>query len=477
LINLIKNELYKIFHKKGIYIIIFITILFSLLTNYIYSNSLTNYNNIDDDYNRELYYLKILEEENNINTEEYLYSKSYIETYNYAKEFGEDSWQRVILLNDLEYNSKIMNINIRIYQYELKMSNDLQDYSKAKKEKEDLTMELKALTEEDFINKKLEIAETKLMSAEKTNNKELISIYQAEVIALNKRIEYKINYDFDEKNNNLEIYQSNLEKVLFYEKEKTLKEDEQEMYDLAKEEVAISFANIENNIYKTDISTNYDILINFYNEYFIIILVIIVLVAGSIVSEEFSKGTIKLLLVKPFSRFQIIISKYITTILMVIFAIIAPIIIQLIIGGIFFGYNGLDLPIVVYNHVNQAVELVNMLKYFWLTTIAILPQLILIATIAFTLSTIFTSTSIANTLTIVAVFGSDIINMVAQVYELEILKFFVTLNWDLTPFLFGGSSPYKGITLPFSILVCITYLILMQTFTILIFKNRNIKNT
>ena len=44
---------------------------------------------------------------------------------------------------------------------------------------------------------------------------------------------------------------------------------------------------------------------NFYNEFGIFIIVIIVMIAGTIVSEEFNKGTIKLLLVKPYSRKKI----------------------------------------------------------------------------------------------------------------------------------------------------------------------------
>ena len=58
---------------------------------------------------------------------------------------------------------------------------------------------------------------------------------------------------------------------------------------------------------------------NFYNEFGIFIIVIIVMIAGTIVSEEFNKGTIKLLLVKPYSRKKILLSKFFASIIILIF--------------------------------------------------------------------------------------------------------------------------------------------------------------
>ena len=45
-------------------------------------------------------------------------------------------------------------------------------------------------------------------------------------------------------------------------------------------------------------------LVNFFSHYEIFIVIIIVMIAGTIVSEEFNKGTIKLLLVRPYKEQQ-----------------------------------------------------------------------------------------------------------------------------------------------------------------------------
>ena len=55
LINLIKNELYKIFHKKGIYIVLLITLLFTLLTNIIYNSNFLEEFDMEADIEIEIY--------------------------------------------------------------------------------------------------------------------------------------------------------------------------------------------------------------------------------------------------------------------------------------------------------------------------------------------------------------------------------------------------------------------------------------
>ena len=50
------------------------------------------------------------------------------------------------------------------------------------------------------------------------------------------------------------------------------------------------------------------------------------------------------------------------------------------------------------------------------------------------------------------------------------------MNWDLSPYLFGGLASMEGMSLGFSIMVSIIYLLLMIIPTYIIFKKRNIKN-
>lgn len=476
MINLIRNELYKIFHKKGIYITLIITTLFCLLTNAIYNSDLFNSNAIDTNIELEISFSSSMEETDDTDSEEYIDSQTYIETYEYAKSFGENSWQRVILTNDLEYNSRMTDIIKRIVSYEKNYTLNKLDYENALLERDALTTELKAITSKEYLDNKIKKVKENIILSESLD-KQLTNMYKSELETLKLRKKYNIEYAFNEMNNNLQIFQDNYQIILEYEKKDkdTLKKMDKLTLQEAEKNVAISKAAIENNIYSDNIGIS-TIIENFYNEFFLMILIIIILVSGSIVSDEFSKGTIKLLLVKPYSRTKILMSKYIASLIMVLFSILTILLLEIIIGGLFFGYETLSIPTIIYNYSTKTIEMMNIFKYFGIRTLAVLPQLILIATISFTLSTIFTSTSLANTLTIIGVFGSDLINSIAQTFEIGILKYIVTLNWDWSVYLFGGISPYKGVTFPFSVVICIFYWVLMLIITTIIFNKRNIKN-
>ena len=133
MINLIKNELYKIFHKKGIYIVLIVTVIYVILTNSLYSTT-EEYDYLQDSYESELYYLEMLEEDKINNQEEILYSKVVISIYEFADSFGKDSWQRIIIHEDYSYYEKVYNLEEKIISYEMNITKDKDDYEKAKKE-------------------------------------------------------------------------------------------------------------------------------------------------------------------------------------------------------------------------------------------------------------------------------------------------------------------------------------------------------
>lgn len=468
MINLIKNELYKIFHKKGIYIVTIITALYVLLTNVIYTTTI-EYDYIDDSYESEMIYLEMLEESEDSDIEEIISSKTLINMYEYANSFGKDSWQRKIVIRDYNLYERIYGLNEIIVRYENKLDKDKILYEDAKKELQNIKNELSNKKEIEYIKEQIVVCKEDLKLDNSYSNK-------AELEALELRYKYKISFTNDSLNDYLDTYKYNREYIMELDEKSVLSEEDEKYYIQLKQETEVSKAYIENLIDAEKADGQYQIYNYFYNEYFIMILVFIILISGSIVSEEFSKGTIKLLLVKPYTRIKILLSKYISSLIMILFAIIVPILMQLIIGSIIYGIDSLSTPAIVYNYITQTAETISLFKYLLLQTLGILPELILISTIAFTFSTLFISTSLANTLTIIGVFGSNLIGLYAQSFEIEILKYFVTLNWDWTVYLFGGTSPYIGVTFPFSVAICIIYLVILIALSLIVFNKRNIKN-
>ena len=134
-------------------------------------------------------------------------------------------------------------------------------------------------------------------------------------------------------------------------------------YNESVKEKEISKYIIENHV---DIKKSDDVrgvLSNFFNIYGLFIIVIVVMIAGTIVSEEFNKGTIKLLLVKPYSRNKILLAKFITVLIMIVFSTIMIIGMELIVGGIVYGFDSLNIPIVIYNFDTNMIQEFNVFAY------------------------------------------------------------------------------------------------------------------
>ena len=104
-----------------------------------------------------------------------------------------------------------------------------------------------------------------------------------------------------------------------------------------------------------------------------------------------------------------------------------------------------------------------------------MPQILLLVTLAFAVSTIVGNTAFAIVITFAGVIGSSIINMFASAYKIKILNYFVTTNWDFNYYLFGGISPY-GTSLVHAIIVCIVYFLIMVITSFIVFNKKNIKN-
>ena len=484
--SLIKNELIKIFKKKSIYIIMLIVLAYTILINCIAkynSDSYSGYNYYSENYINEYVKKELsqLDPNKSSDTGLYIELKTDLDTYELINKYDNTSWQCKFIQENVY--SLINEKNTYTYGIE-------KDENKVKEIENQINKIIEKLDNDDwkyFANLELEQAEKQLDELEEeksiTDDKKVlrdidIAIECARIdkevaeYRINKEIKYGSDYlnsalrDYENSSKNIIELQNNSEEMSYQEKL---------AYNESLENKEISRYIIENNVdlYSTDTK---GMLENFFNEYGIFIIVVIVMIAGTIVSEEFNKGTVKLLLVKPYSRLKILISKYITTLIILGISLITFILMQLIVGGVIFGLNSLSIPVIQYDfNTNQLVEL-NIFIYLIIQILTQLPMLILLLTLAFALSTIFTNSALAITITLLGYMSPNIINMLAIQYNVEIMKYFVTMNWDLSPYLFGGLASMEGMSLGFSIIVSIIYLLLMIIPTYIIFKKRNIKN-
>ena len=225
---------------------------------------------------------------------------------------------------------------------------------------------------------------------------------------------------------------------------------------------------------------NYDnagyMLTNVFVEYGFFIIIFIVMISGAIVSSEFEKGTIKMLLVKPYKRWKILLSKYIVSMVMVIVGMLTVAVIQLIVGGIFFGFDTLGTPIVAYDFGANQLQTYNAFAYFGIMLLTKLPMFILIATLAFTASTLFNNTVLGIIIPIVCNIGGNIVNTLASSFNVKQLMWFPTLNWDFSEYLFGKLPTYQYANLGMSITLSCIYLVGLCVIAFIAFNKKQVKN-
>lgn len=484
--NLVKNELIKIFKKKTIYITM--VVIFLLL---IFMNCMFKYANSGSEYDYYLY------NENYINS-----LRGELETLNPEK--SSDVTTYINLLSEIQLSEmmeqhkdaewKLAIINERIapyiterntYQYGAEKNQE--QVAVINQEIDDLLTKLdendwKYFAREDLAKAEQQIEQLNAQK-EQTEDKAVLENIETELdnaqmekeiaeIRLNKEIPYGTDYlnraisNLQTANTSLANFK-NIEELTYQEKLE---------YNSYLEDQAESRYILETgkDIYNTNSLKG--ILENFYSQFGIFLIVVVVMIAGTIVSEEFNKGTIKLLLVKPYTRNKILMAKAITTLIMIIFIIVVTLVMQILIGGIIFGFDSLSEPVVAYNFNTNTMEEMNIFASLGVQTLTQLPMIILLATLAFAISTLFTNSTLAITISLLGYMAASIINQLAIGYDLQFMKYFVTMNWDLSIYA-NGALPYmEGMNMTMSIIICVIYFLIMMIPTFMVFKKRNIKN-
>mgnify|MGYP004455871815 CR=1 FL=1 len=476
MINLIRNELKKITKKKVIYIMFFVTLAFMILINIVGKKFQSTSNVVYDDEAMESYKEQLTPELEASDPDYYADCKSMYDSYELGKKYEEDSWQRQVISQRIQPALKKMYLE-----------KSGEDYEIAKAEYDKLIEALENNDWRSFVQHNLEETnlQIELMPEDNDQLESLKDIKQT----LEWRLEKNIPYDNSDLNSYLQCWLSARQSIRQYKDNKNPSQTEKVYHqqDVATE--AISRYAIENNINGTissqgNSNLKYGLaysakseLFDVFSGYSLFIIILIIIVAGTIVSEEFNKGTIKLLLVRPYSRIKILLSKYITCLIVLVCSMVCVTLMQTIVVGIVFGFDSYKDPTVVYNFTTNSLNTVSILGTLATAALAILPKLILLMTLAFTLSTVITNTPVAIAIPLLGSMVESIINQLAIMYEkANFLKYFVTPNWDFSQYLYGALPQMKGITLEFSVCICLAYFIVMMALSIWNFKNKNIKN-
>jgi ABC-2 type transport system permease protein len=178
-----------------------------------------------------------------------------------------------------------------------------------------------------------------------------------------------------------------------------------------------------------------------------------IIVAAGIVANEFRWGTIKLLLIRPTSRFRILLSKYVAVLLFALHALLFLIIFSWIIGFIFFGVDGFNPYIVIEK--SNGLEYVSIIKEVVVGYGLRVINLVMMATFAFMISSMFRSSAVSiGTAVFLMLAGNSIVMFFA---ERSWAKFILFANTDLSQYIDGNTPFIEGMSLPFSVTVLVIY--------------------
>lgn len=481
--KLIKNEIKKLFSRKVIYILLIIAIGYTILNNTLNNIS---YEKLQNDYQKnELSYLE--EELKNLNytTEEensmYIDTKTEYDIIKLSLNYDVNSWQYNYINRAEEIYSNLRAINENTYG----LNKDTKELKRAQEQYNSILEKLNNDDWKPFIQNELDNVDAEIQGYEETlkelKDKKLIEEINSylEAAQVNKKaLEWRLNkgipYNSSFLSNKIDEYVTANQNINSLKNKENKTAEEQQVYDDAIRTVNTSEYYVENNI---NIKNEYDArytLMHLDESYGIFIIVFGIIIAGTIVSNEFQKGTIKLLLTRPYSRNKILLSKYIVSMLCIIMFIIVFVIAQYIVGGIVFGFDTFNISAVEYDLSTNNIVVMSALKYSIYTILGVLPIYILISTLAFALGTITMNSGVSIAIPILGYSVSSIINYYIQ--KIKWLKYFVTANWNLSVYQFGGRGLADGLNLWISLGICFVYLIIMIVISFAIFKKRDIKN-
>lgn len=480
--KLIKNELIKIFSKKSmivIGVIILVIIIGFNVLNKISQNMSNSYSAYSESYIQYLdEELAELDPNKHSDINKYVETKSQKDLVILAKDYKETSWQAEVIGTVISPIIEEMNN----YEY-IDKNNEALTSSKAKYD--EMLTALKNNDWKYFANKELDslntqIEELNALIAQDSENDDLktqLKSLELQKEVVNLRLDKNINYGSDNyKSIAVQNYRMYMGNYIQSSQGKNLTDEEKSEINGYLEKANLYKYDLYNDTeYQNTATANYTFQ-NSIDTYIAIIVMVVVIVAGVSISEEFNKGTVKLLLVRPYSRTKILISKLIAVFITMLITTATILLLQFIIGGIVYGFGTYMMNVVQFDFTTNSIVTLNIFAYLGLIFICKLPIFILIGTLAFALSTLFLNSPLAVALPILGYMGSDMINMIAISYKWDWVKYFVTPNWDLSQYLFGGTPMFSGISVEFSITICAIYFVIMLVASIVSFKKRNIKN-
>lgn len=210
------------------------------------------------------------------------------------------------------------------------------------------------------------------------------------------------------------------------------------------------------------------------NSYFIAIvsLIITAILCGGIVASEHKNGTIRLLLTKPYKRYKILLSKLIVMIGTFLIVYLLGILSTYLLGGIMYGFDNYNIPL-VFNNSGVITEVPYLLFTLKNTLYEIVISLLFLV-ILFGLSSITLLSTISVVIVLVLIFVSFGLSYI--IYFNQIFTYIPLVLLNFYEVLYNPNNHFININVGSSVLVAITYILVILFITFITYCKRDIKN-
>lgn len=202
---------------------------------------------------------------------------------------------------------------------------------------------------------------------------------------------------------------------------------------------------------------------------FLLVTIFTVILSADSVAGEFGTGTIKLLLIRPWSRSMILLSKYISLLLFALLLAVILFVVSILTNVLLFGADSSSAAQDVMNSSMGSSPLAYMLEFYLLKFVS----LIVTVTLAFMLSTIFRSGGLAIGLSLFILLGLNTFIGLLAYTKYKWVDYLLFIHLELTQHM--NDQPLReGTTLGFSLSVLAVYYVAFLALTWYIFNKRDV---
>ena len=211
---------------------------------------------------------------------------------------------------------------------------------------------------------------------------------------------------------------------------------------------------------------------------FLFLPLLIIMLAADMVSGESSSGTIKLLLVRNVPRWKILLSKYLTLIILEVMVVFFAFVLSAIISGFFFGFGGWLAPVATGFKVlagkldSSSVLNVPQWQYSLMVYSLAFYVAVVVGSISFMISILVKSTAASIGIIMSTLVAGNFLSFFLSDWKITRYMFMVHLR--LTDYLSGSFQPIEGMNMLFSITVLLGWVIASIIISFVYFTKQDI---